>query len=74
MGGLKELHFGGIVARDSYGEGNQSGRPGVSSAMESFATFRRVLASLGLLVMVLTACQPVVGDPGAYEIVGLIAD
>jgi hypothetical protein len=42
--------------------------------MESFAMFRRALASLGLLVMVLAACQPMVGDPGAYEVVGLIAD
>lgn len=42
--------------------------------METFALFRRVFASLGLLVMALAACQPVVGDPSAYEVVGLVAD
>lgn len=36
--------------------------------------FRRALASLGLLVMVLAACQPVLTDPGAYEVVGLTAE
>jgi len=42
--------------------------------MQSFAMFRGALASLGLLVMVLAACQPAITDPGAYEVVGLTAD
>ncbi len=36
--------------------------------------FSRVFACLGLLALVLAACQPTVGDPGAYEVVGLIAE
>lgn len=35
----------------------------------------QVLASLGLLAMVLAACVGTpASDPGAYEVVGLIAD
>ena len=42
--------------------------------------FRRVLASLGLLVLVLAACDQQVliagssPDPGHYEVVGLVAE
>ena len=42
--------------------------------------FRRVLASLGLLVLVLTACDKQVliagpsSDPARYEAVGLVAE
>ncbi|WP_295141763.1 hypothetical protein [uncultured Reyranella sp.] len=42
--------------------------------------FRRIFASLGLLVLVLTACDQQVliagpsPDPGRYEIVGLVAE
>jgi len=48
--------------------------------MEVFVMFRRVLASLGLLVLVLTACDQQVliagpsSDPGHYEVVGLVAE
>lgn len=42
--------------------------------MERLAVLHRALASLGLLAMALAACQPAAGDPGAYEVVGLIAD
>jgi len=42
--------------------------------------FRRIFASLGLLVLILTACDQQVliagpsPDPGRYEIVGLVAE
>lgn len=42
--------------------------------------FRRVLVSLGLLVLVLSACDQQVliagpsADPSHYEVVGLVAD
>lgn len=42
--------------------------------------FRRVSASLGLLILVLTACDQHVliaappSDPGHYEVVGLVAE
>ena len=48
--------------------------------MEDFVMFRRVLASLGLLVLVLTACDQQVliagpsSDPGHYEVLGLVAE
>jgi hypothetical protein len=48
--------------------------------MEDFVMFRRVVASLGLLVLVLTACDQQVliagpySDPGHYEVVGLVAE
>jgi len=48
--------------------------------LEDFVMFRRVLASLGLLVLVLTACDQQVliaapsSDPGYYEVVGLVAE
>jgi hypothetical protein len=48
--------------------------------LEDFVMFRRVLASLGLLVLVLTACDQQVliaapsADPGHYEVVGLVAE
>jgi len=47
--------------------------------MEDFVMFRRVLASLGLLVLVLTACDQQIlvagpSDPGHYEVVGLVAE
>jgi len=47
--------------------------------MEDFVMFRRVLASIGLLVLVLTACDQQIlvagpSDPGHYEVVGLVAE
>ena len=42
--------------------------------------FRRVLASLGLLVLVLTACDQEIliaspsAEPSHYEVVGLVAE
>jgi hypothetical protein len=49
--------------------------------MEEFVMFRWVLASLGLFVLVLTACDQqqilIAGpssDPGHYEVVGLVAE
>lgn len=42
--------------------------------------FRRILASLGLLVVAVTACDQQVliagpsSDPGRYEVVGLVAE
>lgn len=58
----------------------KSQKPAFLSQLEEFAMFRRVLASLGLLVLVLTACDQqilVAGptqDPGHYEVVGLVAE
>lgn len=54
--------------------------PAFLCQMEEFVMFRRVLASLGLLVLVLTACDQQVliagptKDPGHYEVVGLVAE
>jgi hypothetical protein len=48
--------------------------------MEEFVMLRRVLASLGLFVLVLTACDQQLlvaapsSDPGQYEVVGLVAE
>jgi len=55
-------------------------KPAFLWQLEEFAMFRRVLASLGLLVLVLTACDQQVlvaapsQDPGHYEVVGLVAE
>lgn len=58
----------------------KSRKPAFLWQLEDFAMFRRVLASLGLLVLVLTACDQQVliagpsVDPGHYEVVGLVAE
>jgi hypothetical protein len=58
----------------------KSRKPAFLCQMEDLTMFRRVLASLGLLVLVLTACdQPVLlaapsADPSHYEVVGLVAE
>ena len=62
------------------GSATEGREPAFLCQMEEFTMFRRVLASLGLLVLVLTACdQPVLiagpaTDPGHYEVVGLVAE
>lgn len=54
--------------------------PAFLGKVEDFVMFRRVLASLGLLVLVLTACdqQVLIAGPltesGDYEVVRLVAE
>ena len=58
----------------------KSRKPAFLWQLEEFTMFRRVLASLGLLVLVLSACDQQVlvagpsADPSHYEVVGLVAD
>ena len=62
------------------GAATKGREPAFLCQMEEFIMFRRILASLGLLVLVLTACDQQVliagpaKDPGHYEVVGLVAE